>query len=156
MHRSADHGSRARPRRRYRPAALFGAAAVLLGLSACGGDSESGEKSGLDIAEIQGAFESGDAGSVTGQKATLTAEVEELISPSAFVVADDAEPLLVIAKDMRIPDEGDQVRISGTVHEFDFGQVHERLGVDMAKPLFDEHQGEPYLWADRIKADADL
>lgn len=155
MHRATEGRRRVRSCRGFRPVALSGVAALLLGLPACGGEAEE-EGKGLDIAEIQGAFESGDAGSVTGEKTTLTAEVGELISPSAFVIADEAEPLLVVAKDMRIPDEGDQVRLSGTVHEFDFSKVHERLGVDMAKPLFDEYQGEPYLWAERIKADADL
>lgn len=127
------------------------AVAVLAGLTACG-DSDGGEK-GLSIAEIQAAFDNDEPGTVTGKKATLTGQVDELISPSAFVIADEDEPLLVVAKDKRMPDEGDRVRVSGTVHEFDFAEVKKRLATDMAKPLFREHVGEPYLWAKRIEAD---
>lgn len=137
-----------------RVGAAFAAVAVLAGVTGVAGcgDADEGAQ-GLSIADIQAAFDNGEPGKVTGEKATLTGQVDELLSPSAFVIADEAEPLLVVAKDKRLPDEGDQVRVSGTVHEFDFAQVKERLGVDMAKTVFREHTGEPYLWAEKIKAD---
>lgn len=137
-----------------RVGAGIAAVAVLTGatgVAGCGDADEGGQ--GLSIADIQAAFDDDEPGTVTGEKATLTGQVDELLSPSAFVIADEAEPLLVVAKDKRLPDEGDQVRVSGTVREFDFAEVKKRLGVDMAKSIFREHVGEPYLWAEKVKAD---
>jgi hypothetical protein len=142
-----------RPRGRRAGVPVVAGAVLLLGLSACGDDGGGAEGGGPDIAQIQGAFDRDEPGTVTGKKATLSAEVEEVVSPSAFEIVDEGEPMLVVAKEKRMPDEGDEVRVTGTVREFDIADVRERLGADMSEPLFREHKGEPYLWAERIEAD---
>lgn len=125
--------------------------AALAGPAACGDSDGSGE--GLDVAEIQAAFDDDEPGRVTGKEATLAGRVERLLSPSAFVIEEGDEPLLVVAKDKRTPGEGFQVRVTGTVHKFDVGEVRERLGSDTVEPWARKHMGEPYLWAKRVEVD---
>ncbi|MEU4684354.1 hypothetical protein [Streptomyces xinghaiensis] len=138
-------------------AALLLAAAALAG---CGGDDTAGTAggaSGLNVGEVQEAFERGDPESVTGQRGTFSARVEDVISPWAFTMGGgdfgDADPLLVIEEGMPPVDQDDPVRVEGVVHKFDFSRVQKDLGVDLAEPLYQDFPGEPYVKADKIAED---
>ncbi|MCC9737996.1 hypothetical protein [Streptomyces sp. MNU89] len=135
-------------------AALLLAAAALAG---CGGDDTAGGESGLSVGEVQEAFERGDPESVTGERGTFSARVENVISPWAFTIGGgdfgDADPLLVIEEGMPPVDQDDPVQVEGIVHRFDFSRVQKDLGVDLAEPLYQDFSGEPYVKADKIAED---
>ncbi|MFE7936300.1 hypothetical protein ACFU46_02845 [Streptomyces griseoincarnatus] len=139
-----------------RPRLLAWPAAVLLGLaglSACGDDSGGGE-AGLDIRGVQETFDRGDGESVTGETATLSGYVKDVISPWAFTIGgdefSDVEPLLVVEKDLPAPDQDELVRVTGTLHAFDFSEVQNDLNVDLAETLYEKFEGEPYIKAEKI------
>jgi hypothetical protein len=128
--------------------------AVFSGLSGCGGEDAEG------ISEVHEAFERGDAESVIGQERTFEGRVKDVISPWAFTIGgdefSDVEPLLVIEEDLPSVDQDDPVRVTGTVREFDFGEVQDELGVNLAETLYDEYRGDPYVMARSIAEDVDL
>ncbi|MDK1348960.1 hypothetical protein QNO09_38075 [Streptomyces sp. 378] len=103
---------------------------------------------------MQEAFDRGDADSVTGERATFSGHVKDVISPWAFTIGgdefSDVQPLLVVEKDLPAPDQDDLVRVTGTVHEFDFAEVQDDLNVDLAETLYEKFRGEPYLKAEDI------
>ncbi|MCF6525226.1 hypothetical protein [Streptomyces sp. JJ36] len=142
-------------RPRARRGALVCAAGLLAATTALAGcgDDTSGAETGWDVNEVQRAFEEGEAQSVTGETVTLSADVDEVLSPSAFVLGGADKPFLVVEKDLPPPDEGDGVRVTGTVHEFEFAQVQERLDAQLSRPLYERFEGMPYLMAEKIEED---
>lgn len=139
----------------FRTWLLLWPATALLGVTllACGDDS-GGPETGLDIREVHEAFDRGDARSVTGEKATFSGYVKDVISPWAFTIGgdefSDVEPLLVVEKDLRAPDQDQLVQVTGTVHEFDLREVQNDLDVDFAESLYEKFQDGPYVRAERI------
>lgn len=86
-----------------------------------------------------------------GQGVTLTGEVNETITPDAFTIGPDVDPLLVIETNEDIPpvDPGQQVQVTGTVEQvFDIVAVEEDYGIDLDDELFVAYESEPYLVAD--------
>ncbi|MFI7494917.1 hypothetical protein ACH9D2_09400 [Kocuria sp. M4R2S49] len=88
-----------------------------------------------------------------GQDVTLSAEVEEVVSPSALTVGDPddltLDPLLVV-HDLDVPDlqEGQTLEVVGMVQEgFEVAAAEEQLGVDLEDALFEDHVGDPWLHA---------
>ncbi|ELS50866.1 hypothetical protein STVIR_8174 [Streptomyces viridochromogenes Tue57] len=108
----------------------------------------------MDIRGVHEAFDRGDAESVTGERATFSGHVKDVISPWAFTIGgdefSDVEPLLVVEKDLPAPDQDQLVRVTGTVHEFDFSKVQNELNVDLAETLYEKFKGEPYVKAEDI------
>lgn len=94
-----------------------------------------------------------------GQEVTLTAEIEEIVSPQALEISDpndiELDPLLVI-HDLDQPDlEEDQVvEVIGTVQaSFDQTVVEQDLGIDLDDEMFADYAGEPYVQATEVNTD---
>ncbi|MEX5300388.1 hypothetical protein RCG67_16615 [Kocuria sp. CPCC 205292] len=88
-----------------------------------------------------------------GQDVTLSAEVEEVVSPSALTIGDPddltLDPLLVV-HDLDVPDleEGQTLEVVGMVQEgFEVTAAEELVGVDLEDALFEDHAGDPWLHA---------
>lgn len=88
-----------------------------------------------------------------GQDVTLTAEVEEVVSPSALTIGDPddltLDPLLVV-HDLDVTDleEGQTIEVVGVVQEgFEVTAAEEEVGVELEDALFEDHVGDPWLHA---------
>ncbi|MFR9676534.1 hypothetical protein [Streptomyces sp. TR06-5] len=134
-----------------RTGAAAAAVTVLLGLCACGGG---GDGNGPSVADIRTAFDSDEPGTVTGEKTTLTGTVTQVISTSAFQLSEDDQPLLVLTKkNEQVPNEGDDVRVRGTVREFHASDAQDRLDERQADRLGGQREGDPYLRATSVEPD---
>ncbi|PPK92920.1 hypothetical protein CLV92_11296 [Kineococcus xinjiangensis] len=87
---------------------------------------------------------------------TVSAEVSEVISPTAFVIAGTAgttvDPLLIVsATEVAGVEEGQVVEVTGTVHEtFDLPQVEESMGIDLGDDIGEEWGEKPYIAATSV------
>lgn len=94
-----------------------------------------------------------------GQEVTLTAEIEEVVSPEALEISDpndvELDPLLVLhSLDQPDLEEGQVVEVIGTVQaSFDQATVEGDLGVDLEDELFADYAGEPYVEATQVNTD---
>jgi hypothetical protein len=95
--------------------------------------------------------------SYVGEEVTLSADVNEVITPEAFSIAgtDDTsvEALLVVGAtgDTELAPET-TVGVTGTVQEaFVVTEVEEELGGDLDDALFAEWEQEPYVVADDVE-----
>lgn len=102
-----------------------------------------------------------------GQNVTVQGEVENVISENAFVI--DApglanDKLLVITRNpFNVPEmEGQdakidgEVRVSGTVREFQVVDVADSLDINLEPDAVIVFEGQPYLLADTLMLLADL
>lgn len=162
--------------RTVRTTVVVVAALSTVGLSACGGDT-AGTETGADVEDVAGdepaagaqepladpyagvydtAFSEG-IDSYVGQDVTLSADVDEIITPEAFTIAgaDDTtvESLLVVGatgNDQLSPET--TVQVTGTVQDaFTITEVEEQLGVDLDDALFTEYEQEPYVMAQGVE-----
>lgn len=145
------------------------AAVSTLGLTACGGDT-AGTEAGADVADVaedapladgpyEGAYDSAfydDIDSYVGQEVVLSADVNEVITPTAFTIAgtDDTavEAVLVVGatEDDELAPET-TVEVTGTVQEaFALTEVEEELGVDLDDTLFEDWEDERYVMAEDV------
>lgn len=91
-----------------------------------------------------------------GQEATVSAEVDEVVSEAAFTIVDPDDaavaPLPVIHdQDLAELEPGRTVRVTGTVHTvFDLPQVEQSLGIDLDDPVYEDWDKEPYLEASEV------
>jgi hypothetical protein len=144
-------------------------AASTLGLTACSEDT-AGPETGTDVGDIQG--EGGEARgphdgeydidfyedleSYADQEVTVSADVNEVVSPTAFTIAgtDDTtvEELLILgAEDTTVLEPEMTVAVTGTVHpEFVIEDVEQDLGVDLDDALFEVWFQEPYIVAESV------
>lgn len=140
-----------------------------LGLTACNDDT-AGPETGTDVEDIQEEDEAAldpydgpydttfydDIDSYVGEEVTVSADINEVITPSSFVIAGtedtDVEPLLVVSADEVSGLEKDlTVAVTGTVHEaFDLTTVEEDLETDLDDDLYDAWDTEPYIEATSI------
>ncbi|TFV56167.1 hypothetical protein E4P41_16120 [Geodermatophilus sp. DF01-2] len=149
-------------------------AVVALGPSACAEDTaepETGVEDATGEEIVEDALEAEQAGplggpydsafleelrSAAGDDVVVSAEVDEILSPSAFTIAgtDDTavEPLLVIgATEFADLEPGVPVQVAGTVQlAFDVAAAEEAVGVDLDDALFEGLAAEPYLVADDV------
>lgn len=91
-----------------------------------------------------------DLGTYAAQEVTVTGAVEETLTPDAFTVGADVDPLLVIETQESIPpvDVGQEVEVTGTVEEiFEIVAVEEEFGIDLDDELFVAYESRPYLVA---------
>lgn len=88
-----------------------------------------------------------------GQEVTLSAEVTKTVSPEAFVIAGTentaVDPLLIIeAQEIPELDEGEVVRVTGTVQkDFDPAVASKDLGIDLDASKLGDYKGQPYVEA---------
>lgn len=158
------------------PAAMSLLSAVTLGLTACG---PSGAETGADVEDVQEGevVETTDpaddpaeemaagpyvepydtdfcdeATTYVGEEVTLTGDVNEIISSTAFTIAGTEDttvsPVLVVGGEQTTNlEEGQAVEVIGTAQEaFDLLQVGEGLDDD----LFADHDGQPYIEATEV------
>lgn len=91
-----------------------------------------------------------DLGTYTAQEVTVTGDVDETLTPDAFTIGADVDPLLVIETQESIPpvDPGQEVEVTGTVEEiFEIVAVEEEFGIDLDDELFVAYESQPYLVA---------
>lgn len=155
---------------RTRKAAAALLAASTLGLTACSGTA--GDEAGTDVEDIveddaaaaDGPFEGPydtafyeDLDSYAGEEVTLSADVNEVITETAFTIAgtDDTtvEALLVVGA-TEVADLAPEVtvEVTGTVQQaFVLEEAEEELGIDLDDALFDEWEQEPYVVAETVE-----
>jgi hypothetical protein len=147
-------------------AALAASAALVLG--GCG---TAGPEQGTDVGDIQndqaggvadgggnggngGAFiDFGDAQSFVGQTVTVSAQVNEIIGPNAFTMADESgEQLLVVsATSVQNLAVDTPVQVTGTVKKaFNLPTAEQFAGADFNDAAFSQFGGEPYIQASNI------
>lgn len=145
-------------------------------LAGCGGTA--GPETGVSVDEIQEEAEAGagtgvgegvgadvDADAVAeddvnrylGQRVTVSAEVNEVLSPNSFTIAGTAGSggageLLIIANDPGVlVEEENAAAVTGTVRQaFDLAAVESEFGVDYDDTLYDDYDGRPYIVAESI------
>ncbi|TFV57714.1 hypothetical protein E4P41_14095 [Geodermatophilus sp. DF01-2] len=156
--------------RSVRAAVVAVAAFSTVGLSACGGDT-AGTEAGTDVEDIveeepaaDGLFEGvydtafyDEIDSYVGQEVVLSADVNEVITPTAFTIAgtDDTsvEALLVVGatENNELAPET-TVEVTGTVQQaFVITEVEEEFGIDLDDELFVDWEQEPYVVADTVE-----
>lgn len=161
---------------RTRPLVRTAAGGVLafsaLSLAACG--DTAGPETGTDVEDVneaaeeeevaanepyEGAYDTGfydQIPDIEGQTATVSADVNEIIDPSAFTIAgtDDTsvdELLVVSATEVSGLQPDLTVAVTGTVHtDFDLPTVEEELGVDLDDALFEEYEQQAYISATSV------
>lgn len=156
-----------RPLARTAVAGVFAASA--LSLTACSEDT-AGPETGTDVEDVQeedvaadgpydGLYDTAfydDINSYVGEEVTVSADVNEVISPSSITIAGtddtDVEALLVVSATEGTGLEPDlTVAVTGTVEQaFDLTTVEEDLGVDLDDDLYDAWDQEPYLVASSV------
>lgn len=142
-----------------------------LGLTACG---TSADESGDDVGNAQEQPVGGDAGTYTGPydqafvddaatlvdaDVTLTAQVEEVVSPVAFTITGaegtGTEPLLVVNfdEDTSGLDTGDPVEVTGTYREaYNAPAAEEELRGTPGVEQLARYDGEPYVEATDVES----
>jgi hypothetical protein len=148
-----------------------------LGLAGCG---TSGPETGTDVEDVQeenvveeptaeetaveGTIYDGvydrdfydDLDSYERQSVTVSAEVNEIISPSSFTIAGTDETTveaLLVVHDKQLSELQPEltVKVTGTVHKaFDLPTVEEETGLDLEDELYEEWDGEPYIQATEV------
>ncbi|WP_199430532.1 hypothetical protein [Qaidamihabitans albus] len=143
-----------------RPNHLLGrvaAVAVLLlspfAVAACGGDDgTAGPETGADVEDITEDDYFADDQYV-GEEVTVSANVTEVIDPQSFVLAGEDygdDSLLVLSgKDARKVQEGDVVKVTGTVREFDYENYRADYALGAAD-LYTPYDTEEFLVADSV------
>lgn len=102
-----------------------------------------------------------DYNSYVGEKVTVSAEVDNIISNMAFTIAGTedttVEPLLIMHKgEVKELQAGLAVAVTGTVKEgFDLPTVEEEMGVDLDDSVFEDWDGENYIKASSIDTSVD-
>lgn len=98
-----------------------------------------------------------DYDSLVGEEVTVSAKVNEILSPEAFVIAgtDDTtvEPLLIVHNLGELPELQEEltVAVTGTVQEaFVLTDVEEELGVDLDDERYADWEGERYIQATAV------
>lgn len=89
----------------------------------------------------------------TGQQVTVRGEVSEAISRQAFRITDEGEELAVLTERelRRDLEQGETLRVTGTVQQFDAGLADE-VGVELPGDLAEELAGQPVIVATGVRA----
>jgi hypothetical protein len=150
--------------RTRRPAGALVTAAIGTGvLAGCGGTA--GPETGATVDEIQEEPDPGagagpgagdDVMSYVGRRVTVSAEVNDVLSPNAFTIAGTAgsggasELLIISAPSGTAVTEESVVAVTGTVQQaFDLAAVESEYGYD-DDALYGDVDGEPYIVAESI------
>lgn len=127
------------------------AALLVAGLAACGDDDESaGPQTGTTYEEVVEL----DSDRLLGEAVTISAGVEEVLGPNAFLLGEgSAQELLVVsAPDAgnAVVEEGTAVQVTGEVREFRLLDVEGELGVDLDDAAFRDFEEDNYLVAESV------
>ena len=144
-----------------------------LAMTACGDDT-AGPEEGASVGDIQEedadvADETADGydgvydtdfydgvDSYVGEEVTVSAEVNEILTPESFTIAgtdeSSVESLLIVgATGSDSLEAGNPVQVTGTVEEaFDLATVEDDLGVDLDDALYEDYDAEPYIMASDV------
>ncbi|WP_159617248.1 hypothetical protein [Arthrobacter zhaoguopingii] len=154
------------------------AAMSLLPMTALGvvGCSTSGTEEGADVEDVvdeevdagdpaaetgpyDGVYDSAfydEMDSYVGEEVTLSADVNEVMSPMSFTIAgtdDTTVEALLVVHDKEMPEVKPELTVSvtGIVHEaFDLPTVEEEMGIDLDDEAFEDWDGEPYVEATSV------
>lgn len=140
-------------------------ALAVLPLVACGGDDTIRDPGELNppaaVTERPDLGEQGQGSAAQenlegrlGQQVQVTGEVATIISPEAFTMGGEEigeNPILVIGANLP-PGlvEGQQVRVSGTVKEFQVRGYEEDFDLDLVDQEFEDFDGDPAIQADSV------
>lgn len=97
-----------------------------------------------------------DYDSLVGQQVTVSAQVNEIVTDSAFTIAGTedtgVEPLLIVhAGDVAALEQGSAVSVTGTVRDaFDPVDVESELGVELEDEAYADWEGQRYIVADSV------
>lgn len=151
-------------RHRARLLAPAAALALALPLAACGeddgavdtGDAQqrTGEDTEADDNEVL-TFEEllQDVDSRTGDVVSVTATVDEIVTPGVFAITGDTPESMVVVDVAKTEDveDGTEVVVTGTVHEeLDDLEVEELMEVQLGDELLNDWEDEPYLEATEV------
>ncbi|HSH79007.1 MAG TPA: hypothetical protein VLA19_10805 [Herpetosiphonaceae bacterium] len=113
----------------------------------------------VTVAEIAGNLDAFD-----GREVTVFEEVEEVIGKNAFTLDEDAaleggidSDVLVIVDDNEgtAVDDGDLMKVTGTVRRFDMAEVEKAAGFDLDDSQYTDWAGRPAIVAQEIEAISD-
>lgn len=131
--------------------------ALSLATVACS-DTTEGPEIGADVEDVtEGPLEGREifeeADTFIGQEVTVSAEVNEVLGPEAFVMAGgDVPDLLVIGATGTTPvEEGDVVKVTGEVIEFVVLDIEEEFGLDLDDELFVDYEDEHAIVASSVE-----
>jgi hypothetical protein len=140
-------------------------AMAVVALVACGGDETIRDPGELNppvaVTEQPGLGEQGQGGAAQedlegklGQQVQVTDEVATIISPNAFTIGGDEigeNPILVVGANLP-PGlvAGQQVRVSGTVKEFQVRGYEEDFDLDLVDQEFEDFDGDPAIQANSV------
>ncbi|MDQ4078769.1 MAG: cytochrome c [Chloroflexota bacterium] len=96
----------------------------------------------------------GDPSQFVDQTATVRADVAEVINERAFRLTADDEAIVVLTtrRLRRELEEGETLRVSGTVREFERAEIEEAIGAELPDDVAEELEGEPVIVASSIRA----
>lgn len=136
------------------------AAAAALGMVVLGACGTAGPETGTDVEDIQNDpandvfTDFSEVDPYVGQQVTVSAEVSEVLDPTAFTIADEAgEALLVLYNGSKNIEPETGIKVTGTVKkEFSVTTAEDFLGVEVDTPdVFGPFGGEPYIEATSIE-----
>ena len=145
------------------------ATAASASLTACGGNPEQPDL-GEDLADVRGPEDLADpydgpydadfhtdVEAYADQEVTLSAAVDQVVSPVAFTITgpdgEEVEPLLVVSTEpITGLEPGDDLLVAATPHrELDIPELESVLGSALEDELYEEWEGEPYLTATIVR-----
>ncbi|OWY64357.1 hypothetical protein B7486_47770 [cyanobacterium TDX16] len=122
---------------------------LLLALTACNMTNSDGSNTGTTINEITDRSNT----NLIGKTVTVSGEIEEVISPKAFIIEGDGffnDPELLVLNLGNSPIVNDSnIQVTGTVRQFSKAEIENQFDVDLGK-LEAEFKGKPVLIATAI------
>jgi hypothetical protein len=132
-------------------------AAVLLSLSACGDDETAGPETGADVGDVVEEDGSFKVDEYKGQTVTVSAEIEDMLSPKSFVLSGGQQGddrLLVLTEQPTDLDEGEVVQVTGTVETFTYDHFADRYG--LTEPaVYQPYGDEEFIAASKVDKSVD-
>lgn len=135
------------------PARWSTACTVVLVIAGCGGGT-AGPEADTSLGDILA--EEDPALAYRGQTVVVSAEIDRILSPTAFTIAGtDATSLpavLVVTQNhTRDLETGEIVQVTGAVDVIDDqSELQDLLGLAVSDNVFDEYRGDPLILADEV------
>lgn len=122
------------------------ATAVIGGAAACG--DTAGPEEGTTFEDVV----NDDSDRLLGETVTLSAEVDEVVAPRAFLLGDDTPQQLLVVSAPEVGsdlvEDGQAVQVTGTVREYAFTEVESDFDLDLDVDF--EYEEENYLVAEEV------
>lgn len=117
------------------------------------GEDPVGTDAGGDVLALDQVYN--DFDNYVGTTVTVSAEVGQVLSTTAFTLTGPMNELLIVSAtgpgDSPVVEPSAPVQVTGTVREgFDIAAYEEEFGVDLDDSLFQEWTGEDYIAADSV------